>query len=49
MDFIRFGGIDLAEKAIRIHATDDYIAMMLPRLLNVVLGKKTLFFRVFKV
>ncbi len=43
MDFIRFGGIDLAEKAIRIHATDDYIAMMLPRLLNVVLGKKELF------
>lgn len=39
MDFIRFGGIDLVEKAIRIHSTDDYIAMMLPRLLNIVLGK----------
>jgi hypothetical protein len=44
MDFIQFGGIDVIEKAIRIHASDDYIAMMLPRLLNVILGNFISFF-----
>jgi hypothetical protein len=38
MDFIRFGGVDVIEKAIRTYAEDDYLAMMLPRLLNIILA-----------
>lgn len=47
MDFIRFGGVDVIEKAIRIHAEDDYLAMMLPRLLNIILGALTPFLSLF--
>lgn len=39
MDFIQFGGLDFIEKAIRVHEKDDYIAMMLPKLQKVILGK----------
>ena len=39
MDFIQYGGIDLLEKAMRLHARDDYVAMTLPKLREVLLGK----------
>ena len=39
MDFIEFGGVDLLEKAMRVHAKDDYLAGLMPKLIRVVLGK----------
>ncbi len=39
MDFIEFGGVDLLEKAIRVHAKDDYLMGILPKLIRVVLGR----------
>lgn len=38
MDFIQFGGLDLLDKAMRIHSKDDFIAVTVPKLLNVLLG-----------
>ncbi len=42
MDFIQFGGLDFLEKCIRVHEKDDYIAIMMPKLQKVILGKKQL-------
>ena len=39
MDFIQFGGLDLIDKAIRVHEKDDYIAIMLPKLQKIILGE----------
>lgn len=39
MDFIEFGGVDLLEKALRVHTKDDYLKGILPKLIKVVLGK----------
>lgn len=38
MDFIQYGGIDLMEKALRLHAKDDYVAMTMPKLREVFLA-----------
>jgi hypothetical protein len=35
MDFIEFGGIDLLEKAVRIHAMDNHLAVTIPKMLRV--------------
>lgn len=42
MDFIEFGGVDLLEKAVRVHAKDDYLQGFLPKLVKVVLGMRHL-------
>eukprot|EP01034_Spumella_vulgaris_P022222 gene22222-28336_t len=38
MDFIQFGGLDLLDKAMRIHSKDDFISVTVPRLLNVLMA-----------
>lgn len=39
MDFIQFGGLDLLDKSIKLHVKDDFLAVMLPKLKRVILGK----------
>jgi hypothetical protein len=39
MDLIQFGGLDVLEKIIRTHEKDDYLQVMIPKLMKVVLGK----------
>lgn len=39
MDFIQFGGLDLITKAATVHARDNYLAMQLPKLARIILGK----------
>ncbi len=39
MDLIQFGGLDLLEKIIRTHEKDDYLQVMIPKLIKVILGK----------
>ncbi len=39
MDLIQFGGLDLLEKIIRTHEKDDYLQVMIPKLMKVILGK----------
>jgi len=36
MDFIQYGGLDLIDKAMRVHAKDDFLAVTLPYLLKVI-------------
>lgn len=43
MDFIQYGGFDVIDKAVRIHSRDDYLAVILPKLQRVVLGKLLLY------
>ena len=39
MDFIQFGGLDLLEKAMRMHVKDDFISVTSPKLFSVLSGK----------
>lgn len=43
MDFIQFGGLDLLEKAMRMHSQDDFISMTIPKLLNILLGERNVY------
>lgn len=38
MDFIQYGGLDLIEKAIRVHEKDNIIALELPPLMKHIMG-----------
>lgn len=38
MDIIQFGGLDILEKAQKVHADDEFIAGSIPKLLKILLG-----------
>lgn len=37
MDFIQYGGVDLLEKAAKVHHKDDYLSLKIPKLSKVIL------------
>lgn len=39
VEFIQQGGLDLIEKAIKIHVNDNYLSVLLPKLMRVILGE----------
>lgn len=38
MDIIQFGGLDILEKAQKVHADDEFISGSIPKLLKILLG-----------
>lgn len=49
MDFIQFGGLDVLEKILRTHEKDNYLQVMVPKLMKVVLGKSMRYTRFVKL
>lgn len=39
MDFIQYGGVDWLNRVLRVHSTDDFVLVSVPKLLKVMLGK----------
>ena len=38
MDVIQYGGLEVLEKAQKVHAKDDFIAMTIPKLIKYIRG-----------
>jgi hypothetical protein len=39
LELIQNGGLELMDKAIKIHVNDNYLSVLLPKIVRVVLGK----------
>lgn len=44
MDFIQYGGLDLLEKAMRMHVKDDFISVTSPKLFNILSSELLMLF-----
>jgi len=42
MDFIQFGGLDILDKAYRVHKDDELLAGSIPNLRKILIGKFSL-------
>lgn len=43
MDFIQWGGVDMLEKTMRMHAKDEFLVSTLPKLIKIILGMYNVF------
>lgn len=39
MDFIQYGGVELLERALKVHEDDDYVKITLPKLVKSIIGR----------